>query len=147
MDVTRSSPACTLPSHGQPGCGCKPAKPTKSSGAAKAAIIAAGTAAACTACCVLPFTLPAIVLANIGGILTLLDHAHGWATWLAISAVAAAWVWIGYQSIRARVRPATSTLTLMGLATIVMMLAASWPLLKPTVFHTLGIVQKNPDKR
>src|SRR5882757_2153944 len=92
-------------------------------------------------------TLPAIVLANIGGILTLLDHAHGWATWLAISAVAAAWVWIGYQSIRARVRPATSTLTLMGLATIVIMLAASWPLLKPTVFHTLGIVQKNPDKR
>jgi len=28
-----------------------------------------------------------------------------------------------------------------------MMLAASWLLLKPTVFHTLGIVQKNPDKR
>ena len=143
MDVTHS-PTCTLPSNGEPGCGCKP---TRRSGAAKAAVIAAGTAAACTACCVLPFTLPAIVLANVGGVLTVLDHAHGWVTWLAISAVAAAWVWIGRQSIRARVRPTTSTLAMMGLATTVMMLAASWPLLKPTVFHTIGIVQKNLDKR
>lgn len=144
MDVTRSLSTCTLPSNGEPGCGCKPAR---SSGAAKAAVIAAGTAAACTACCVLPFTLPAIVLANIGGILTVLDHAHGWMTWLAIAAVAAAWVWIGRQSLRARVRPTTSTLAVMGFASIVMMLAASWPLLKPAVFHTLGIVQKNLDKR
>jgi hypothetical protein len=143
MDVTHS-PTCTLPSNGGPGCGCKPAK---GSGAAQAAVIAAGTAAACTACCVLPFTPPAIVLANVGGVLTVLDHAHGWVTWLAISAVAAAWVWIGRQSIRARVRPATSTLAMMGLATIVMMISASWPLLKPTVFHTTGIVQKNLDKR
>ena len=147
MDVTHTPAACALATAGQPGCGCQPKPKSKSSAVAKAAVIAAGTAAACTACCVLPFTLPAIALANIGGILTLLDHAHGWATWLAISAVAAAWVWIGYQSIRARVRPATSTLTLMGLATIVIMLAASWPLLKPTLFHTLGIVQKNLDKR
>ena len=144
MDVMHSSPSCALPSKGEPGCGCEPAR---SSGAAKAAAIVAGTAAACTACCVLPFTLPAIVLANIGGVLTLLDHAHGWVTWLAISAVAAAWVWIGRQSIRARVRPATSTLAMMGLATVVMTLAASWPLLKPTVFHRLGIVQTNLDKR
>jgi hypothetical protein len=143
MDVTHS-PTCTLPSNGGPGCGCKP---TRSSGAAKAAVIAAGTAAACTACCVLPFTLPAIVLANVGGVLTVLDQAHGWVTWLAISAVAAAWVWIGRQSIRARVRPATSTHAMMGLATIVMMISASWPLLKPKVFHTIGIVQKNLDKR
>jgi hypothetical protein len=143
MDVTRSSPACTLPSHGEPGC-CR--MPTRSSGAAKAAVIAAGTAIACTACCVLPFTLPAIVLANVGGILTVLDHAHGWVTWLAISAVAAAWVWIGRQSIRARTRPATSMLAMMGLATTVMILAASWPLLKPAVFHTFGIMQKNLDK-
>lgn len=143
MDVTRSLPSCTLPVNGEPGCGCKPAR---SSGAAKAAVIAAGTAAACTACCVLPFTLPAIVLANIGGMLTVLDHAHGWMTWLAVAAVAAAWVWIGRQSIRARARPATSTLAMMGIATAIMVLAASWPVLKPTVFNTLGIMQKNPDK-
>ena len=144
MAVTHKPAACTLPSGDKPGCGCKPAR---RSGAAKAAVIAAGTAAACTACCVLPFTLPVIVLANIGGILTVLDHAHGWVSWLAIAAVAAAWVWIGHQSIRARARPATSILAMMGIATTVMMLAASWPLLKPTVFHTLGIVQKNPEKR
>jgi hypothetical protein len=143
-DVTHTPPACTLPSDDSPGCGCKPA--SRSSGAAKAAVIAAGTAAACTACCVLPFTLPAIVLANIGGVLTLLDHAHGWVTWLAISAVAAAWAWIGRQSLRARARPASSTLLMMAVATAVMIVAASWPLLKPTVFHTFGIVKKNPDR-
>jgi hypothetical protein len=143
MDVTNSSPACTLPSNGEPGCGCKP---PRSSGAAKAAVIAAGTAAACTSCCVLPFTLPAIVLANIGGILTALDHAHGWVTWLAIMAVATAWVWIARQSIRARARPAASTLMMMALATAIMILATSWPLLKPTVFYTFGIAKKNLDK-
>ena len=79
MAVTHTPPACTLPSNDGPGCGCKPAK---SSSTAKAAVVAAGTAAACTACCVLPFTLPTIVVANIGGALTLLDHAHGWVTWL-----------------------------------------------------------------
>ena len=143
MDVTHTPPACTLPSGDNPGCGCKPAG---SSDAAKAAVIAAGTAAACTACCVLPFTLPAIVLANIGGVLTLLDHAHGWVTWLAIAAVAAAWLWIGRQSLRARARPAASTLAMMAVATAVMIIAASWPLLKPAMFHTFGIVKKNPDK-
>jgi hypothetical protein len=143
MDVTHTLPACTLPSGDNPGCGCKPAK---SSGAAKAAVIAAGTAAACTACCVLPFTLPAIVLANIGGVLTLLDHAHGWVTWLAIAAVAAAWLWIGRQSTRTGLRPGGSTLAMMAFATAVMILAASWPLLKPAAFHAFGIVKKNPEK-
>ncbi len=94
----------------------------------------------------LPFTLPAIVLANTGGILTALDHAHGWVTSLAILAVAAAWVWIARQSIRARARPAASTLMMMALATAIMILAASWPLLKPTVFYTFGIAKKNLDK-
>ena len=143
MDVTHTPPACALPSGDNPGCGCKPAK---SRGAAKAAVIAAGTAAACTACCVLPFTLPAIVLANIGGVLTLLDHAHGWVTWLAISAVAAAWLWIGGQSRRSGLRPRGSTLAMMAFATAVLILAASWPLLKPTVFQAFGIVKKDPEK-
>ena len=143
MAVTHTPPACTLPSNDGPGCGCKPAK---SSSTAKAAVVAAGTAAACTACCVLPFTLPTIVVANIGGALTLLDHAHGWVTWVAIAAVAAAWLWIGRQSIRTGVRPRGSTLAMMAFATVVMILAGSWPLLKPTVIQAFGIVKKNLDK-
>jgi hypothetical protein len=144
MDVTPTPAACTLAAAGQPGCGCQP-KP-KSSGAAKAAAIAAGTAAACTACCVLPFALPAIVLANIGGIIALVDHAHGLVTWMAIAAVAGAWIWIGRQTLTTRTRPAISTLAMMGVATVVITLAASWPLLKPTVFHSLGIIKKILDK-
>jgi hypothetical protein len=144
MDVTPTSAACTLASAGRPGCGCQP-KP-KGSGAAKAALIAAGTVAACTACCVLPFALPAILLANIGGVIALVDHAHGWVTWIAIAAVAGAWIWIGRESLTARMRPATSTLAMMGVATMVIGLAASWPLIKPTIFHSLGITKKNLDK-
>jgi hypothetical protein len=144
MDVTPALAACTLPSAGQPGCGCQP-KP-KSNGAAKTALIVAGTAAACTACCVLPVALPAIVLANIGGVIALLDHAHGWVTWIAVAAVAGAWIWIGRQSLTTRTRPAISTLAMMGVATVVITLAASWPLIKPTVLHSLGITKKIPDK-
>jgi hypothetical protein len=143
MDVTHTPVACRLPSNDNPGCGCRPAKGSR---AAKAAIVAVGTAAACTACCVLPFTLPAVILANVGSIITLVDHAHGWMTWLAVVAVAGAWVWIGRQAIRTRIKPAASTLSMMVIATVVMTLAASWPLLKPTVFHTLGIAKKTSSK-
>jgi hypothetical protein len=87
MDVTNTPVACTLPADGRPGCGCAPAKRNR---AAKAAIVTAGTAAASTACCVLPFTLPAVILANFGGVIAMLDHAHGWVTWIAIAAVAGA---------------------------------------------------------
>jgi hypothetical protein len=139
MDVT-NSPACTLPSDSRPGCGCAP-RPARSH-AAKAAVVAAGTAAACTACCVLPFTLPAVIVANVGGVLTLLDRAHGWVTWLGIAAVAGAWLWIGKQFFRTRTRPPSSTLAMMAVATIVISLTASWPLLKPAIFHTLGIAKK-----
>ena len=142
MDVMHIPIACSVPSNGQPGCGCKPAKSSRSSRAAKAAVIAAGTAATCTACCVLPFALPAVILANVGSIITLADHAHGWVTWLAVLAVAAAWVWIGRQAILTRMKPTASTLAMMAVATVVMTLAVSWPLLKPTVFHTLGIAKK-----
>lgn len=142
MDVTTNPNACTLPSDNDPGCGCAP-KPTRGV-AAKAALAVAGTAAACTACCVLPFTLPAVVVANVGGVLTLLDRSHGWVTWFGIAAVAGAWLWIGRQYFRMRTRPPASTLAMMAVATIVISLAASWPLLKPVVFSTLGIVGKKP---
>jgi hypothetical protein len=142
MNVTETQLACTLPANGHPGCGCKPA----AGRAAKAAVVVAGTAAACTACCVLPFTLPAVILANFGGAIALLDHAHGWVTWLAILAVGAAWVWITRQVLTRRAKPAISTWAMLAIATVVVTLAASWPLLKPVVFHSFGIAKKNLDK-
>jgi hypothetical protein len=50
------------------------------------------------------------------------------------------------RSLTTRTRPAISTLAMMGVATVVITLAASWPLLKPTVFHSLGITKKILDK-
>lgn len=140
MNVTNAPIACTLAADGEPGCACAP-RPARNI-AAKAAVIAAGTAAACTACCVLPFTLPVVIVANLGGVLTVLDRAHGWVTWLGIAAVAGAWLWIGRQYQRTRMRPAFSTLAMMSIATIVITLAASWPLLKPCVFQVLSIAKK-----
>jgi hypothetical protein len=142
MDVTNTPIACTLPADGQPGCACAPKPGPKRNIAAKAAVIAAGTAAACTACCVLPFTLPVVIVANVGGVLTMLDRAHGWVTWLGIAAVAGAWLWLGRQYWGTRRKPAHSTLAMMAVATMVIALAASWPLLKPAVFQTLGIAKK-----
>jgi hypothetical protein len=74
------------------------------------------------------------------------DHAHGWVTLIAIAAVAGAWIWIARQTLNTRTRPASSTLAMMGVATVVIALAASWPLLMPTVFHSFGITRKTPDK-
>lgn len=140
MDVTNNPVACSLPSGTDPGCGCAP-KPRRSH-VAKVAVIAAGTAAACTACCVLPFTLPAVIVAYVGGTLTLLDRAHGWLTWAGIAAVVGAWLWIGRQFRGTRTGPPASTLAMMAVATIVISLTASWPLLKPAVVQTLGIAKK-----
>jgi hypothetical protein len=142
MDVTQNPITCALPVNGQSGCGCR----ARSSGAAKAAVIAAGTAAACTACCVSPFVLPAVIMANIGSMLVLLDRAHGWVIWLAVFAVAGAWLWIGYQARARRAGPARSTLAMMAVATLVLTVAASWPLIKPLAFHAFGITKKQVDK-
>jgi hypothetical protein len=130
-----------LPSEDSSGCGCAQTKKTGSKVAATASITALA-AVACTACCVLPFTLPATLLALAGGSIAILDHAHGWVTRIAIAAIIGAWLWIAWQR-RKTVRPiARSTMTLMVTASLLTATAASWPLLEPLVFKTLGIVKK-----
>ena len=57
MDVTHTPVACRLPSNDIPV--AVPAR--KGSRAAKAAVSRARHRGACTACCVLPFTLPAVI--------------------------------------------------------------------------------------
>jgi len=142
-------PSCALPSDTSPGCGC--AAPRNADGkppgkttarVAGAATVTALAAVACTACCLLPFTLPAVLLAAAGGIIAALDHAHGWMTKLAVGVVICAWLWIGWQVGRTRRPAARSTMAFMILATLLIATAASWPLLEPVAFKTLGIVKK-----
>lgn len=104
--------------------------------------MAALAATACTACCILPFTLPAVVLASAGGLIAILDHAHGWITRLAILAVVCAWIWIGWQVRKTQRRPARSTVHVMVFATLLTAATASWPIFEPIAFNALGIVKR-----
>jgi hypothetical protein len=115
-------------------CGC--ASPEANSGSqrppgAKAAGVAAATiaagAVACGACCVLPFALPAAVLAGSGGILAWFAGMHGWVSALAVLAVGGAWGWIARQTRRLQCRPAASTLWVMATATALTVVALLWP--------------------
>jgi hypothetical protein len=137
MGVIGSS--CALPSENSPGCATKDQTGNKIAGAATVTALAA---AACTACCVLPFTLPAAVLAFAGASIAILDHAHGWVTKLAIVLVACAWSWIGWQRRRPRRQIGRATMALMILATALTASAAAWPFIEPVAFHALGIVKK-----
>jgi hypothetical protein len=147
MSVTEKTAACTLPSGDTPGCGCsEKAKAVGEPGGkvAGAAVLSALAAVACASCCILPFTLPAVLLADVGGSLAVLDHAHGWVTRAAIVAVTCAWCWVGVQIARTRRKPTRSTVIMMLLATVLTAMAASWPLIEPIAFDALGIVKKRP---
>jgi hypothetical protein len=91
---------------------------------------------------VLPFTLPASLLALTGGSIAVLDHAHGWMTKLAIAALAGALAWIAWQRWKTKQSLAHSTLALMVAASLLTAAAAHWPLLEAVVFKRLGIIKK-----
>ena len=144
-------PSCTLPSCASPGCGCALPRAADRKSTSKMAGRAAGTATvtalaalACTACCLLPFTLPAVLLAAAGGSIAVLDHAHGWMTKLAIGVVVCAWLWIGWQVARTRQPVARATIGFMLLATLLTATAASWPQLESPVIKALGVTKKQP---
>jgi cytochrome bd-type quinol oxidase subunit 2 len=140
-------PSCALPSETSPGCACATASSEKTgSKAAGVATMTALVAAACTACCILPFTLPAAVLAFAGGSIAVLDHAHGWMTKLAIAVVIGAWCWIGWRRWRSGRRIARTTAALMIVATLLTVAAACWPLIEPIAFHALGIAKNKASR-
>ena len=95
------------------------------------AMTAATGAVACAACCVLPFALPAAALAGIESVLALFAGALAWVTALAVVAVAGAWTWVGWQSLRSWAWPAPSTLYVMGSATALTAVAMMWPRIGP----------------
>jgi hypothetical protein len=91
-----------------------------------AAVIATG-ALACGVCCVLPFALPAAALAISGGVLAWFGGSYPLATMIGALAVLGGWGWVGLQTMRARRRPARSTVVVMTLATLILVLALAWP--------------------
>ena len=84
-----------------------------SAGGRRAPGVASGTAAVaalvCGVCCVLPFALPAVALATVGGVLAAFAGVYWWALGVAVVAVAAAWLLVAWQSARTRRRPAPAT--------------------------------------
>lgn len=102
-----------------------------------AAALAATGAVACGVCCVLPFALPAAILAVTGGALAWFAGLMPWITGLAVLAVAGAWVWVGLQTIRARRRPARSTLAIMGMSSVFLATALAWPRLEGAIIAML----------
>lgn len=122
-------------------CGCSPAPthdPKRKMGVpGKAAGGVALVSLAACAVCVLPFALPAVLLAGAGGVLAWLDNAHVWMTGLAVIAVAVAWLWIWRQNSRSRVRPAASTLMMMGAATVLVASALFWPEIEPEILRVI----------
>lgn len=95
-------------------------------GASAVAITAATGAVACAACFVLPFALPAAMLAGFGSVLAVFASADAWITPLAVIAIAGAWAWIGWRSLLSRAWPARSTIYVMGAASALTSIAIVW---------------------
>ncbi|HLZ39790.1 MAG TPA: hypothetical protein VKQ11_02450 [Candidatus Sulfotelmatobacter sp.] len=104
-----------------------------------AALTVAAGAVACGVCCVLPFALPAVALASAGGVIAWFSGVQLWATVLAAIIVAAAWIWIVVQSVRANAKPARSTIYMMGIATSVLLLALFWSRIEPLIVQALKV--------
>ena len=100
---------------------------------AAVAATASVTALACGVCCVLPLAIPAVMLGSAGGVIAWFSRAYGWMAPVAIIAVIGGWLWVAYQSRRARKRPANSTILIMLFATLVMALAYMWPMFEEPI--------------
>lgn len=94
----------------------------------------AAAVVACGACCVLPIAFPAVALAIVGSLVAAFAHICWWALGSAV-AVVAGWLWVGWQSLRAR--PSRSTLRAMAAATLILAVALSWPFLEPHILAVL----------
>ena len=110
-------------------------------GASRLASTAATTTAlgaiACGVCCVLPFALPAVVLAGTGGVIAWLGQAFWGALYLAGALVTIAWGSVATSSIRTGRRPARATIRAMLVATAALGVALMWPVVEPHILRAL----------
>jgi len=114
-------------------------EPPGSKAAGITAVTLSTGAVACGVCCVLPFALPATILASTGALLAWFVKLHVWVTILAILSVVGAWGWIAWQTRRTRRKPAISTLFMMGTATVLLTVAVLWPLLEKPLIRMLRV--------
>ncbi|TAN02490.1 MAG: hypothetical protein EPN36_16820 [Rhodanobacteraceae bacterium] len=105
--------------------------------ATSAAGVAAAGALACAACCVLPFALPAAVLAIAGGALAWFAGIREEAIVAAIALVVTGWAWVVWRSLRTSKRPAAATMLVMFAASAMLALAYSWPAIEPVALTLL----------
>lgn len=83
-------------------------------------------AVACGVCCAAPFALSAVAMATGGGLLAALGRSSTWTVVIAVGAAATAWLWVTWQAMHARRRPARATLGVMSLATALLVAALVW---------------------
>lgn len=114
-------------------------EPRGSKAASVTAMTLSTGAIACGACCILPFTLPATVLAGTGSVLAWFVHMHIWVTIFAILAVVGAWAWIAWQVRRTQRKPAMSTLVMMASSTVFSTVAVLWPLIEKPLIRMLRV--------
>jgi hypothetical protein len=62
-----------------------------------------------------------------------------WLTAIAMLAVACGWLWVTLLTVRARRRPAVSTLLTMGASTVLLTAALAWPLLEGPI---MGLIRR-----
>jgi hypothetical protein len=86
---------------------------------------------------VLPFALPAVVLASSGGVLAVFAQAFWGALYLATVMVAGAWLWVLADTRRTGRRLNRPTLAMMAGATVALGAAAAWPTIEPRLIAIL----------
>lgn len=92
----------------------------------------------CAACCVLPLALPAAALAGAGATLSWLEGAAPWLRALSVIVVAAAWFIVWRQSRATGRKAAPSTLILLGVSTLLTVIALLWePLIEAPLIGLL----------
>lgn len=127
----------------QPSCACATGlktaskEPPGTKAAGVTAVTLATGAIACGACCVLPFALPATVLASTGSLLSSFVRMHWWITALSVLAVMGAWGWIAWQMRRTGRKPSFSTLVMMAASTVLMTVSVLWPLIEKPLIRAL----------
>jgi len=102
-------------------------RPMAGQAASAAAATVAMGAVACGVCCVLPFVLPAVILASTGSVLALVAGAFWWALHVATGLVMVAWAWVARDMWRTSRRPARQTVVWLVVATCALGVAATWP--------------------
>lgn len=114
-----------------------PDKPKADRVVGTAAATAATAAVACSVCCIVPVAIPAIALTTGGSVVAWFGTLSSWATDMAFVMVAGGWLWVLFQTFKAKARPASATLYLMGSATVALGVALMWPHLEPVLVATL----------